>query len=99
MAYDYLDSHLILNENDAEILRVADAKSRAEFYYREALLNDGMITTVHKTAVFLHPSMKGLNKMTRQDKEDVELYVSTIKHYYSSYSNQCVLFLACQNNL
>lgn len=85
MAYDYLDSHLIPNENDPDIL--ADAKNRAEFYYRETLLNDGMITTVHKAAVFLHPSMKDLSKMTRQDKEDIELYVSTITHYYS-----CIAF-------
>lgn len=84
MVYSYLDAHLVSNENDPQIM--ADTKARSEFYYRNAILNGGMITTVNKIAIYLHPSMKNLNKMTPQDKEDINLNVrKSTCHYITTF--------------
>lgn len=73
MYYDLLEQHLIENENDPQIIE--EAKSSAEYYYRQALANGGMVSTINKIAVFFHPSMKELKKMTPQDKNDIEFDV------------------------
>lgn len=73
LCYDLLEQHLIENENDRPI--ISEAKSLAEYYFRQALANGGMVSTINKIAVFLHPSMKELKKMTPQDKNDIEFDV------------------------
>lgn len=73
--YDLLGQHLIDSEDDPEI--IVEAKTSAEFYFQQAIANGGMVSTINKIAVFLHPSMKELKKMTPQDKIDIEIDVRT----------------------
>lgn len=85
MFYDFLEKHLIENENDPPIIE--EAKIRADYYYRQALANGGMVSTINKIAVFLHPSMKDLRKMTPQDKIDIEFDVRKTNDYVAFYFN------------
>lgn len=73
MYYDYLERHLIEKDDDPPIVK--QAKSSASFYFTQTITNGGMITALNKLAVFLHPSTKNLNRMTPQEKHDIDILV------------------------
>lgn len=71
--HDKLEKHFIENATDSELIRTT--KENARTYYTENLIDDVLITTCHKIAIFLHPTGKSLNQMTFQDKEDIHFEV------------------------
>lgn len=73
--YKILEKHLMVKQGDSSI--VAESKENCSQYYFQNLLEDKMIQIQHLLAVYLHPSLKSLNKMTpieqRQVNQEVHL--------------------------
>lgn len=60
--YKIIGNHIQPNLNDSPIIK--EAKDNCRQYYLETLMADDMLQIQHKLAIFLHPSLKMLRKMT-----------------------------------
>lgn len=67
--FKILEKHL--NPTTADSALIAEAKANCVQYYLENLLQGKMIQVRHLVAVFLHPSLKSLNKMSPIEKRQV----------------------------
>lgn len=74
LLYAKLEKQFLTCENDSEIVHTAKENGRT--YFATTLINKKMVTTYHKLGVFLHPTGKGMNQMTNQDKADIQFEVS-----------------------
>lgn len=68
--YKIIEKHLQPVSTDSPL--TIEAKMNCRQYFLEAIFNDGMIHIQHKLAIFLHPSLKMLNKMTAVEQRHVK---------------------------
>lgn len=95
-----LEKHLVITSDDSEL--IIEMKNNCTQYYLETLVQDRMIQVRHLLAIFLHPSLKSLNKMTvierRQVHQEVNICtkLDICQHLKSNIKTnviQCILIL------
>lgn len=74
--FKILAKHLEPSSTDSAL--IAEAKHNCAHYYFETLLSDKMIQVRHLLSVFLHPSLKRLNKMTPIEQRQIYQEVSVL---------------------
>lgn len=67
--YKIIENHLRPKPNDS--LLISEAKQNCEQYFLETLITDNMVQVQHRMALFLHPCLKRLRKMTPLEQNQV----------------------------
>lgn len=87
--YKVIENHLRLKQDDSPI--ITEAKNNCQQNFLETLCVENMLQVHHRVAVFLHPCLKLLRKMTPveqnqvyQEVGDGSFFIFAYKHCYRS---------------